>query len=111
MTAGGQKGVDGLIILDLITLARNRAVDVANLGHRGRFPTNRRQGQSALLLREADHVVRLAAEDVASHLRLTPGAEAALVAATGAADGEMAEPDEFISTAAEEDAERSLGDV
>jgi len=79
--------------------------------HRGRFPTNRRQGQSALLLREADHVVRLAAEDVASHLRLTPDAEAALVAATGAADGEMAEPDEFISTAAEEDAERSLGHV
>lgn len=31
ITGNGQKGVDGLIILDLISLARNRAVDVAVL--------------------------------------------------------------------------------
>jgi len=76
MTASGQKGVDGLIILDLITLARNRAVDVAILFTGDEdlreaalhaqgfgltlvvagFPPTAGQGQSKLLLREADHV-------------------------------------------------------
>ena len=97
MTAGGQKGVDGLIILDLITLARNRAVDVAILISGDEdlretalhaqsfgltmivagFPSTPRQGQSVLLLREADHVVLLSKADIEQHLVLTPEAQAA----------------------------------
>lgn len=94
MTAGGQKGVDGLIILDLITLARNRAVDVAILISGDEdlretvlhaqsfgltmivagFPPSARQGQSLLLLREADHVLSLSKTDIEPHLVLTPEA-------------------------------------
>lgn len=84
VTGGGQKGVDGLIILDLITLARNRAADVALLMSGDEdlretvlhaqsygltvvvagFPRTPRQGQSALLLREADHTLHLTAADL-----------------------------------------------
>jgi hypothetical protein len=88
VSSGGQKGVDGLIILDLLNLARNRAVDVAivlsgdedlreaalhaqgfgvSLVVAG-FPRTARQGQSRLLLREADHVVHLSRDDIAAHL-------------------------------------------
>jgi uncharacterized LabA/DUF88 family protein len=90
LTAGGQKGVDGLIILDLITLARNRAVDVAILVSGDEdlretalhaqsfgltmivagFPSTLRQGQSVLLLREADHVISLSKADIEPHLAL-----------------------------------------
>ena len=96
MTAGGQKGVDGLIILDLITLARNRAIDVAILLSGDEdlretalhaqssgltmivagFPPTPGQGQSLLLLREADYVVTLSKADVEDHLRLTEEASA-----------------------------------
>lgn len=82
VSAGGQKGVDGLIILDLITLARNRAADVAivlsgdedlreSAVHAqtfgltlivAGFPPSPHQGQSQLLLREADHVVTISPE-------------------------------------------------
>lgn len=97
VSSGGQKGVDGLIILDLLNLARNRAVDVAivfsgdedlreaalhaqgfgvSLVVAG-FPRTARQGQSRLLLREADHVVHLSRDDIATHLgAAVVGAEA-----------------------------------
>ena len=94
MTASGQKGVDGLIILDLITLARNRAVDVAILFTGDEdlreaalhaqgfgltlvvagFPPTAGQGQSKLLLREADHVVLLSADELRDHLSAIPDA-------------------------------------
>lgn len=87
VSGGGQKGVDGLIILDLITLARNRAADVAILLSGDEdlretvshvqsfgvtvvvvgFPSTSRQGQSVLLLREADHVVLLTPDEVRPH--------------------------------------------
>lgn len=105
MSAGGQKGVDGLIILDLITLARNRAVDVAILLSGDEdlretalhaqsfgltvivagFPRSSRQGQSVSLLREADHVVSLTKVDVEPHIQLTPAGEAAGIGATPSA--------------------------
>jgi hypothetical protein len=90
VSAGGQKGVDGLIILDLITLARNRVADVAivlsgdedlreSAVHAqtfgltlivAGFPPSPRQGQSQLLLREADHVVTISPEVVGRYLRV-----------------------------------------
>lgn len=103
ISAGGQKGVDGLIILDLITVARNRAADVAIVLSGDEdlretalhaqsfgltvvlvgFPPSPRQRQSALLMREADHVVKLRADQVAPHLvQVTPEGERAAVAAT-----------------------------
>lgn len=90
VSAGGQKGVDGLIILDLITLTTNRAIDMAVLlsgdedlreatlfaqGHGVTFvllglqPTTR-QRQSELLIREADYHLVLDATFVARHLGL-----------------------------------------
>lgn len=94
VTGGGQKGVDGLIILDLITLARNHAADLAiivsgdedlreTVAHVQSFgvtaavvgfPRSDRQGQSILLLREADHVVMLHSEDVETHFVIDEGA-------------------------------------
>lgn len=91
LTHSGQKGVDGLIILDLITLARNRAVDVAVLISGDEdlresalhaqsfgltmivagFAATPRQGQSLLLLREADYVLPVPPEVLAPHLFLT----------------------------------------
>lgn len=90
ISAGGQKGVDGLIILDLITLARNGAAGVAiilsgdedlreTVAHAQSFgttvvvvgfPPSGRQRQSVLLLREADHVVLLDAGDIADYLHV-----------------------------------------
>lgn len=94
VSSGGQKGVDGLIILDLITLARNRAADIAiiisgdedlreTVAHVQSFgvtvavvgfPRSPRQAQSVLLLREADHVVTLTADDVRPHFQIQEGA-------------------------------------
>jgi hypothetical protein len=88
LTGGGQKGVDGLIILDLINLAANRAVDVAVLVSGDEdlreaalyaqgfgvtlvvagFGNAASGSQSALLLREADHLVHLSSDDIAPHL-------------------------------------------
>ena len=96
VSSGGQKGVDGLIILDMITLARNAAADVAivmtgdedvretlahvqSFGVTGvvvGFPATQRNRQSVLLLREADHVVTLAATDVADLFVISEGAGA-----------------------------------
>lgn len=117
VSAGGQKGVDGLIILDLITLATNRAIDTAVLlsgdedlreaalfaqGHGVTFvllgfPPTARQRQSELLVREADYHVVLDGPFVARHLRLVQptvaeaaaqvGVEALEQAMTPAADG------------------------
>lgn len=94
VSSGGQKGVDGLIILDLITLARNRAADIAiivsgdedlreTVAHVQNFGVtvavvgfarSPRQAQSILLLREADHVVALTADDVRPHFQIQEGA-------------------------------------
>lgn len=96
VSSGGQKGVDGLIILDLITLARNSAADVAivmsgdedvretlahvqSFGVTGvvvGFPATPRNRQSVLLLREADHVVTLTASDVEHLFVVAEGAGA-----------------------------------
>jgi uncharacterized LabA/DUF88 family protein len=94
VSGGGQKGVDGLVILDLINLARNRAIDVAvvlsgdedireaalyaqgfgvSLIVAG-FEASAGQDQSALLLREADHVVRLDTSEIERHIRLVDDA-------------------------------------
>lgn len=50
------------------------------------FPGTARQGQSELLLREADHVVRLDAAQVAAHLSMTPGRPTQPAAAPAAPD-------------------------
>lgn len=88
VSGGGQKGVDGLIILDLITLARNRAADVVLLLSGDEdlretvlhaqsygvtvvvagFPPTAQQRQSVLLLREADHTIYLNASDLSDTL-------------------------------------------
>jgi hypothetical protein len=93
VSAGGQKGVDGLIILDLVNLARNRAVDTAVLFSGDEdlreaalyaqgfgvslvvcgFEPSAGQRQSELLLREADHVVRLDRRDLDGVFLATPG--------------------------------------
>lgn len=130
MSAGGQKGVDGLIILDLITLARNRAVDVAILISGDEdlretalhaqsfgltmivagFPRSSRQGQSVALLREADHVVELTKADIEPHLVLTPAARAAGLGAVPSfappAEGDSI--DTSISAPDRSEAEQSL---
>ncbi len=89
LTSGGQKGVDGLIILDLVTLALTKSIDVAVLvsgdedlreaakhaqGYGVAFvlvgmPTVVGQAQSRLLVLEADHHLVLSAETVQAHLR------------------------------------------
>jgi NYN domain len=91
INAGGQKGVDGLIILDLITLATNRAIDTAIVVsgdedlreaavHAQSFgvsvvlvglPPTRQQRQSELLIREADHHLVLDTAVMATHLELS----------------------------------------
>jgi hypothetical protein len=91
INAGGQKGVDGLIILDLITLATNRAIDAAIVVggdedlreaalHAQSFgvsvvlvglPPTRQQRQSELLVRESDHHLVLDAAVMATHLELS----------------------------------------
>lgn len=130
MSAGGQKGVDGLIILDLITLARNRAVDVAILVSGDEdlretalhaqsfgltmivagFPRSSRQGQSVSLLREADHVVSLTKADVEPHLLLNPAGQAAGIGATPlpTPPTEYASTDTTISAPEPSEAEESL---
>lgn len=90
INAGGQKGVDGLIILDLITLATNRAIDTAIVVsgdedlreaalHAQSFgvsvvlvglPPTRQQRQSELLIREADHHLVFEKDSFARHLDL-----------------------------------------
>jgi hypothetical protein len=90
LNAGGQKGVDGLIILDLVTLATNRAVDTVILLsgdedlreaalHAQSFgvsvvligvPPTKRQRQSELLVRESDHHILLDRSVLAAHLEL-----------------------------------------
>lgn len=106
VTGGGQKGVDGLIILDLINLARNRAVDIvllltgdedireAALFAQGfgvsllvaGFVATKDQRPSELLLREADHVVYVMRDDIAPHLSLEPSAGAPSAAEPAPAD-------------------------
>lgn len=92
---GQQKGVDSLLILDLVTLARNRAIADAvlitgdedirvgvqqaqELGVRvhlvGVSPT--RENQSGTLVQDADTLRELSAEEVQAFLRLTPPAPA-----------------------------------
>lgn len=112
VSGGGQKGVDGLIILDLITLARNGAADVAVLVSGDEdlretiahvqsfgvtvvvagFPRSPRQAQSVLLLREADHCVALSADDVRHHFCITDGAGVESDAAAVARLGGPADP-------------------
>ena len=127
VTGGGQKGVDGLIILDLITLARNRAADIAiivsgdedlreTVAHVQSFgvtaavvgfPRSPRQAQSVLLLREADHVVMLGAGDVEAHFEIQKGAgldaSTPVAEPTGAASTATATPPDDESTCSAED--------
>lgn len=90
VSGGGQKGVDGLIILDLITLAQNKAADVILLMSGDEdlretvlhaqgygvtvvlagFPATSRQRQSVLLMREADHTLSLTREHVGASLKI-----------------------------------------
>lgn len=90
VSGGGQKGVDGLIILDLITLAQNRAADVVLLISGDEdlretvvhaqsygvtvvvagFPPTSRQRQSVLLLREADHAITISADQLRPSLQV-----------------------------------------
>lgn len=132
VSSGGQKGVDGLIILDLLNLARNRAVDVAivlsgdedlreaalhaqgfgvSLVVAG-FPRTARQGQSRLLLREADHVVYLTRDDLAPHLgpavAPAPEPEVTLPDASGPVLPEPAAPDAEAADQALRDVCRSV---
>ena len=143
VSGGGQKGVDGLIILDLITLARNRAADVAIIVSGDEdlretashvqsfgvtvvvagFPKTSLQGQSVLLLREADHVVTLTADDVRQHFDIKeragvdlPNASATLPedadALVGGPEAPAAEPVPSVDEApSEEDAEESLREL
>jgi hypothetical protein len=88
LSGGGQKGVDGLIILDLINLSLNRVIDVAILlsgdedlretvlfaqGHGvtvvvAGVPETTRSNQSDSLVREADFHLLLPTEVLATHL-------------------------------------------
>ncbi|MHB1087905.1 MAG: NYN domain-containing protein [Acidimicrobiales bacterium] len=88
LSGGGQKGVDGLIILDLINLSLNRVIDVAILlsgdedlretvlfaqGHGvtvvvAGVPSTARSNQSDTLVREADFHLILPAELLATHI-------------------------------------------
>lgn len=130
MSAGGQKGVDGLIILDLITIARNRAADVAIILSGDEdlretalhaqsfgvtvvvagFPSTSRQRQSTLLLREADHVVKLSTTDVSDHL---------VIPRSPASTPEAAAPEESVTkdvqlvqpTPPEEEVDQSIDDL
>lgn len=124
VSGGGQKGVDGLIILDLITIARNRAADIAILLSDDEdlresvvhaqtfgltvvlagFPTSPRQAQSQLLVREADHVMYLDAEAMCEHLlvrqdstQTLPGVEAT----TAPAEENQAPPIEDVEASIE----------
>jgi hypothetical protein len=107
LTGGGQKGVDGLIILDMINLATNRAIDTAVLVSGDEdlreamlyaqgygvsailvgLPGTRRQGQSELLAREADHHVVLDGALVAAHLKHRPRVATASSKAPASVDG------------------------
>jgi uncharacterized LabA/DUF88 family protein len=95
LTGAGQKGVDGLIILDLTTLALNRAIDTAIVFSGDEdlreaivhaqgvgvtvilvgLPQTARQGQSSLLIRDADHHLVLPVDLLARHLTLVEPAE------------------------------------
>jgi NYN domain len=95
LTGTGQKGVDGLIILDLVTLALNRVIDTAIVFSGDEdlreaivhvqgygvtvilvgLPQTARQGQSSLLIRDADHHLVLPTDLVARHLTLDEPAE------------------------------------
>lgn len=119
VSGGGQKGVDGLIILDVLNLARNRAIDVAVLFSGDEdlreaalyaqgfgvslvvagFPKTATQGQSALLLREADHVVQLTAAQTRDHIVLASALDA----------GEATEPE--VGEAAPADPDTALREV
>jgi len=96
VTGSGQKGVDGLIIIDLLNLATHRAVDVAilfsgdeDLREAALFaqthgvtvvlvglPPTQRQRQSTLLIRESDHHVVLAPALMSRHLEHLEGTTA-----------------------------------
>lgn len=92
---GQQKGVDSLLILDLVTLARNRAMSDAlvmtgdedirvgvqqaqELGVRVHLVgvTPARENQSGTLVQDADTLRELSAEEVRAFLALTPPAAA-----------------------------------
>ena len=100
VTGSGQKGVDGLIIIDLLNLSTHRAVDIAivfsgdeDLREAALFaqthgvtvvliglPPTQRQRQSTLLIRESDHHIVLAPATMSRHLErvevtIAPGAE------------------------------------
>jgi hypothetical protein len=128
VNSGGQKGVDGLIILDLITLARNAAADVVivvtgdedirealadvqGFGVTGvvvGFPPTGRNGQSALLLREADHVVSLRADEIQNLFVVSEGAGADRGATRPGASA--AEPKTPEAQANPAETERTVGD-
>ena len=92
VAGGSQKGVDGLIILDLITLSQNRAVDAAvlvsgdeDLREAARytqshgvtvclvgFPPTRHQRQSDALIRESDYHLLLNRDQFSPFLEVDP---------------------------------------
>jgi hypothetical protein len=130
INAGGQKGVDGLIILDLITLAANRAIDTAIVVsgdedlreaalHAQSFgvsvvlvglPPTRRQRQSELLVREADHHLLIDQTELAGHLELQPSAPS-VPAAAGPAPGTTPESIGPAVSLADDDTEERLSKI
>jgi hypothetical protein len=103
LSGGAQKGVDGLIILDLINLSLNRVIDVAILlsgdedlretvlfaqGHGvtvvvAGVPEANRFNQSDSLVREADYHLLLPTEVLAAHILETQAPLIAEVKSTG----------------------------
>lgn len=106
VSGGGQKGVDGLIILDLITIAQNKAADVILLMSGDEdlretvlhaqgygvsvvlagFPATARQRQSVLLMREADHTLSVTREHVSASLKILEPTSATLPIETAPED-------------------------
>jgi uncharacterized LabA/DUF88 family protein len=116
VTGSGQKGVDGLIIIDLLNLSTHRAVDIAilfsgdeDLREAALFaqthgvtvvliglPPTQRQRQSTLLIRESDHHVVLAPAVMSRHLErleATTAPQAGTLPATVTATATAREPE------------------
>ena len=122
VTGSGQKGVDGLIIIDLLNLSTHRAVDIAivftgdeDLREAALFaqthgvtvvliglPPTQRQRQSTLLIRESDHHVVLTPATMSRHLEKV---EVAAATVPAAASGPEPETEPESSAAADDVAE------
>jgi uncharacterized LabA/DUF88 family protein len=128
LTGTGQKGVDGLIILDMINLAGNRAIDTAivfsgdedlreAMVHAQGYgvsavlvglPETPRQGQSRLLIREADHHLVLPVDLLARHLRLASPAPAGSQAAVESSESSSAVEEQLVTAAAADEIEAAI---